>query len=304
MKPKFYLLVLAVGAALVASVQADDRYSTRNSAVASRAPAAHPSTTSVHSISRGNFAGGRTMIMPGQRYSSIGMRSTPTAFRQYYVNQNRGALISRQFAPRTLNRSEGLTRFSNPETRPLRFENRRGDRFGQIGNGNRGLSAGAEHVFARRSADWHRGWARNRDHWWHGHRCRFLNGSWVIFDLGFYPWWSPYGYPYDYYSPYDYYPNNYYPYGYDPAVYDEGDAEYYGRDTEYYGRGAYDSSDQYTDQTTAAVQTRLARDGYYRGKVDGVLGPETRRAILSFQSDHGLRVTGNLTRETLSTLGL
>jgi Putative peptidoglycan binding domain len=302
MKAKFYLLALATGAALAVSMQADDRHGGENSAVAPSAPAAHASTTSVHSISRGNFVGGRTMI-PGQRYSSIGMRSTPTAFRQYYVNPNKSTLISRQFTPNTLNRTEGLTRFSDPETRSVRFQNRRGDRFGQIGNRNRGLSAGAGHVFARRSAAWHRDWDRNRDHWWHGHRCRFLNGSWVIFDLGFYPWWWTYGYPYDYYYPYNYYPNNYYPYGYDPGVYGEGDAEYYGRGTEY-GGGAYDSSEQSTDQAVAAVQARLARDGYYRGKIDGILGPETRRAILSFQSDHGLRVTGNLTRETLSTLGL
>jgi hypothetical protein len=294
MKAKFYLLALAVGAALAGSVQADGREGGVNHAVASHPPA-HASTTSVHSISRGNFAGGRVM-MPGQRFSSIGMRSTPTAFRQYYVNPNRSALISRQFTPTTLNRSEGLTRFSNRGTRSVRFENRRGDRLARIGNENRGLSARTEHVFARRSADWNRGWDRNRDHWWHGHRCRFVNGSWIIFDLGFYPWWGTYGYPYDYY-PYDYYPNNYSPYGYDSGVYDEDNAEYY-------GRGAYDSSDQYTDQTTAAVQARLARDGYYRGNIDGILGPETRRAILSFQSDHGLRVTGNLTRETLSTLGL
>ncbi len=157
-------------------------------------------------------------------------------------------------------------------------------------------------MFARRSADWHPDWDRHSDHWWNGHCCRFINGFWVIFDLGFYPWW-PYGYPYYGYYPYNYYPSNYYypsdnySYGYDPGAYDNGDGGYY-------GSGAYDSSDQYTDRTIADVQTQLAREGYYRGDIDGVLGPETRRAIVSFQSDHGLRVTGNLTRETLSTLGL
>jgi hypothetical protein len=293
-------------------------------------------------------------MMPAQRFSSIGMHSTPTAFRQHYVNSNRGALISQQFMSRPLNRTEGLTRFSSPEARLARFENRRADGSGQIGNGNRGyvnpngetslsqrfasrtsnrgdgltrfsnpdpqsgrfgnrqgdrigqiknenghLTANQKHVFARRSAGWRPDWDRNREHWWNGHRCRFINGSWFIFDLGFYPWWSsygyPYGYPYDYY-PYNYYPSDYYSYGYNPGAYDNGDSGYRG--------GAYDSSDQYTDQTIADVQTQLAREGYYRGEIDGVLGPETRRAIVSFQSDHGLRATGNLTRETLSTLGL
>jgi len=359
MKTKFYLPALAVGAALAGSVQADDRHSSGNSAVAARAPAAHPSTTSVHSISRGNFAGGRT-IMPAKRFSSIGGRSTPTAFRQY-ANPSRGAPISQQFSPRTftrgerltrfsspetrrapvdnrgddrfgqirgenrglvnsnggasinqqftsrpLNRTEGLTRFSDEETRSGHAENRRDNRLGQIGNANRGLNAAREHVFARRPADWHRDWDRNREHWWNGHCCRFVNGFWVVFDVGFYPWWPdgyPYGYPYYGYYPYNYYPSDYYSpsgdysYGYDSGAYDN-------RDGGYYDRGAYDSSDQYTDRTIADVQTQLAKEGYYRGDIDGVLGPETRRAIVSFQSDHGLRVTGNLTQETLSTLGL
>lgn len=59
------------------------------------------------------------------------------------------------------------------------------------------------HVFARQSANWHRDWDHNRFYWWNGHRVRFVNGSWVIFDIGFDPgWWWPcpesyYGYPCD-----------------------------------------------------------------------------------------------------------
>jgi hypothetical protein len=59
------------------------------------------------------------------------------------------------------------------------------------------------HVFARHSANWHRDWDHNRVYWWNGHRCRFVNGSWAIFDVGFDPWWSwpcpeyYYGYPCD-----------------------------------------------------------------------------------------------------------
>ncbi|PYK88067.1 MAG: hypothetical protein DMF47_01135, partial [Verrucomicrobia bacterium] len=149
-----------------------------------------------------------------------------------------------------------------------------------------------EHVFARRSADWHRDWDRHHDHWWHGHRCRFVDGSWFIYDIGFYPYdYSyPYGYPYDEYA-YDYYPS-----GYNAGVY-EGDADYY-------SPGAYDSSDQSTDSTVAAAQEQLARQGYYRGEIDGVFGPETRRAIVRYQSDHGLRATGRLNTDTLHALGL
>ena len=179
---------------------------------------------------------------------------------------------------------------------------------GQVRNGNNNLRGDwRNHVFARRSAQWNRNWDRNRDHWWHGHHCRFVNGSWIIFNLGFYPWW-PSWYPYDYYA-YDYYP---YTYNYDPGYYDSGyndsgynDSGVY-QGEEYYDQGNYDSSDQYSssDSTIAAVQERLARQGYYRGEIDGILGSQTSRAIARYQRGHGLRVTGNLTPDMLQALGL
>jgi hypothetical protein len=146
------------------------------------------------------------------------------------------------------------------------------------------------HIYARRSADWQQNWDRSCDHWWRGHRCRFVNNTWIIFDLGFTPW---YGYPYDYYA------SSYYPYGYDAGYYDSG---YY--DSGYYGQGDYYSSDQYDASTVAAAQEQLARQGYYRGPIDGIFGRGTRRALIRYQSDNGLRVTGDLTSDTLELLGL
>jgi hypothetical protein len=148
-------------------------------------------------------------------------------------------------------------------------------------------------VAARHSSNWHRDWNRSSDHSWHGHHCRFINGSWVIFDVGYYPWW-PYGYPYDYYA-YDYYGGPYYgePYSYDSGVYEDqgyGDQNAYGN--------------QSGDQTVAAAQEELARQGYYRGQVDGVAGPETSRAIAGYQRNHGLTATGYLTADTLAALGI
>ena len=54
----------------------------------------------------------------------------------------------------------------------------------------------------------------------------------------------------------------------------------------------------------AAVQQVLAQQGYYRGQIDGEFGPETRAALAEYQSNHGLRVTGTLTPDTLQALGL
>lgn len=251
------------------------------------------------------------MIYSGQRFSSVGMRSpSSVAFRQHDINSNGPASIgARQFTSRNSNPANRLTRFENNSRLAQggnRFargnaavENRRNGA-GQIRHGNNLPANWRNHVVAQHSGNWHRDWDRGRDHWWNGHHCRFINGSWVIFDFGFYPWW-PYGYPYDYYG-YDYYP---YSYSYDPGYYDpgySGSGVYQGE--EYYDQNDYDSSDQSTDSTVAAAQEQLARQGYYRGEIDGIFGPEMRRAIMRYQSGHGLRVTGSLNTDTLHALGL
>lgn len=52
------------------------------------------------------------------------------------------------------------------------------------------------------------------------------------------------------------------------------------------------------------VQRALARRGYYRGVIDGDLGPRSRAAIRSWQADCGLPVTGQLDARTLRSLAL
>jgi len=292
---KLLLLALIGSAVLSVSTQADDDH-TKGRSHAAPAPArSAPSTFRSGSGSRVNDVG---MIAPSQRFSSTGVRSMPSAYRPHYMHSSRVASVGqRQFTAGTLSRDNGVARFENSRARNLgTIQRNRGNHVGSIGNGNRAPAGGSNHVFARRSADWHRDWDRNRDHSWHGHRCRFVNGSWFIFDLGFFP---GYGYPYDYYG-YDYYPYDYsypYSYGYDSGVYE-------GADPNYYDQGNYDSSDQNADSTVAAAQERLARQGYYHGEIDGVFGPATRRAIMRYQSDNGLRVTGYLTMDTRQSLGL
>lgn len=50
------------------------------------------------------------------------------------------------------------------------------------------------------------------------------------------------------------------------------------------------------------VQQRLAAQGLYRGREDGVMGTETERAIAAFQHRNGLRVNGTLDQATLDRL--
>jgi hypothetical protein len=287
MKTKFYWVALLASAAMIAQANAGGHHGGGGGggfAMAAHPAPAHAAAPAFQSAPRGNFGGGRH-IAPGARFSSY---RAPAAFRQpRLLAGDRTFARSRQFAAGTTNRRfEGSRTANSRETRLTRNADDSRNRFQ-----NRGLNVGREHVFARRSADWHRDWDRRRDHWWNGHRCHFVNGFWFIYDTGFYPYdyWYPYGY--------GYYGSAYYPYDYDPGVYEGGNADYY-------GQGAYGSSEQSADSTVAAVQEQLAQQGYYRGEIDGIFGAETRRAVVRYQSDQGLRVTGSLNADLLRALGL
>lgn len=120
---------------------------------------------------------------------------------------------------------------------------------------------------------------------WSGRNWNNWNGNWrhhhhndndVIFIGSFgFPSWG-WGYPYGYYgygygygSPYGYgYGNSYNGYGYN-----------YGQSGYGYGYG--------TRSRVAELQRRLARAGYYGGSIDGIMGPQTRRAIRAYERDRG-----------------
>jgi hypothetical protein len=54
----------------------------------------------------------------------------------------------------------------------------------------------------------------------------------------------------------------------------------------------------------AAVQTVLAKQGYYQGPIDGAIGPAASRAIRNYQRDHRLTPTGTINSALLSSMGL
>jgi hypothetical protein len=123
-------------------------------------------------------------------------------------------------------------------------------------------------IAERHDANWHRGWDR--------HHAHFFHNRFFVFDDGFWFGLDPWFYPYDDYNAYD-------------------DQDYYGYDA---------STDPYSVSTVSAVQSDLAKQGYYRGVIDGVYGPQTRAALTRYQSNHRLQVTGSLTTATLRSLGL
>ena len=122
----------------------------------------------------------------------------------------------------------------------------------------------------------------------------YYGGGTRYYYSGGYPYSGYYsGYPYSYYGGYPYSGyNNYYSY--------YGGYPYGGYDRYSYYRPTYG----YNGSTVAAVQQRLGRLGYYRGAVDGVVGPQTRGAIAAFESRNGLAVDGTISRPLLDSLGL
>jgi hypothetical protein len=278
---------------------------------------------------------GSRPLYSGQRYSSFGMRSSPSfAYRRPYVNSSRGSFTrSGPYTAATIrqgNRVAPFVNHRNPAVTSVWNQRNTGTQFrngNNLRNGNNHLRGDwQKHVFGQRSGNWHRDWDRHSDHWWNGHQCCFINGSWVIFNVGFYPWWPYWGYYPDYYaygSPY--YGYDYpYSYGYDPGYYDSGDYQaqmYYDQtsypdqaqdyyDSSVYQTEAYYDPTGYSDQSysnyslVVAAQERLAREGYYHGESNGALGPEMRQALRSYQRSHGLRMTGYLDTETVATMGL
>lgn len=50
------------------------------------------------------------------------------------------------------------------------------------------------------------------------------------------------------------------------------------------------------------IQQALANSNLYEGKIDGILGPNTRKAIEAFQSQNGLKVDGKAGPKTWQKL--
>ncbi|HEY4255647.1 MAG TPA: peptidoglycan-binding domain-containing protein [Candidatus Udaeobacter sp.] len=97
------------------------------------------------------------------------------------------------------------------------------------------------------------------------HFRHFRNRRFIFIDAFGFPVFNPYSYSY---YPYDYYGYNDYGYG--------------------------------NVRLVVEVQRRLARAGYYHGAIDGILGPETRRAISAYERDHKMPAYGVIDRQRRS----
>jgi hypothetical protein len=118
----------------------------------------------------------------------------------------------------------------------------------------------------------HRRGVRDRS-WYERNYNRFalFGGGYYYFDRGY--WYPAYGYD-----------SRYTTYRFDEPIY------------------GYNSLEP--GQVLVNVQRELRRQGYYRGAIDGLIGPQTRAALARYQRDNGLYVTRAVDGPTLAALGL
>jgi hypothetical protein len=115
---------------------------------------------------------------------------------------------------------------------------------------------------------------RHDQGWYRSHfgRVELIGGGYYYFNNGYwYPAWG--------YSPSEEY------YAYDAPIYVGHRAEP-------------------PDRVIADVQATLQEMGYYKGEVDGLLGPLTREALTAYQSEQGLTATAVIDEPTLDSLGM
>jgi len=262
----------------------------------------------------GGFGGDHFGGFGGSRFGSSGFRAAPYtyggthfaarsfggptgAFRYYNGGSRTPAARTYQFSGRG---NQSMKSYAGRNATVARQQNRSASLTRQNMRTSTAQSSAAvrraidnHRVFARHDGNWHRDWDRHHAHFDHGHVFVFTDGFW----WGLYPWDY---YPYDAYGSY---PSDYYgyPYGYEDYPYDSSDS--YTQDPYSYYNG-YAAPAQSGNGVVSSVQLQLAKIGYYRGAIDGVLGDQTEAAIARYQEDNDLSVTGVVTAATLQSLGL
>ena len=215
-------------------------------------------------------AGGTNRIAANNPRNPYGSRAGQQGLRQ--------GLVSKQL-PSTHNGKTGQGNWArnNPKNRN-HFDQQTQNKL-RNWQGNKSSWAEAQHRHRDNHDVAHNGHNHNHDghhhhdhDWWH-HHCTTV--VWV--DWGWWGWWDGWWYP---------------AWGYDPSY-------YYSYDEPIYGYGGLPP-----DEIVANVQSQLQQLGYFSYAVDGVMGPLTREAIMRYQRDQRLPITGAIDSTTVGSLGL
>jgi Putative peptidoglycan binding domain len=240
----------------------------RNQEFSARRPASATPAT----VRERNFAVNRTRndVNPNRDRNQLRVRNSVAVNRErnLAVNRTRNVEVNRaRNAEQFRARSDVAVNRERNFNRTRNFAYYRGGNVRINNNFHSAAFRGQRYaVFRNYQRQWHdRGWWRS-----HYTRIVFVSGGWYYWNAGY---WFP-------------------AWGYDPYVSYVYDGPIYG----YNGLTP--------DRVIVDVQQQLARDGYYDGPIDGVLGPMTREAIAAFQADNGLSVTSVIDEPTLDSLGL
>ena len=251
------------------------------------------------------YRSARLSTSPPQRFNRSVTRSTsPSAGRSTAALHQSSRVNSHAERNRAINQpASRVTNRTGSILERNRASNARSSRSANQFAASRQSSFLKEHASERHDTNWHRDWDRHHSHFHHNKVFVFVNGFWWGLD----PWFLPY-YAYDYYPYYDY------GYGYNPYDYSYGNGYNYSANPyDYYSYAPYNDEDQRAssdfeqstgNSTVSAVQSELARLGYYGGDIDGVLGEQTEAALARYQQDQNLSVSGTVDKATLESLGL
>ena len=124
-------------------------------------------------------------------------------------------------------------------------------------------------VFRSYQPQWHdQTWYRSR----YSNNLSLIGGGWYFWEAGY--WYPAWGYD----EAAAYYP-------YDGPIYSGPNARPF-------------------DRVVADVQAMLQEEGFYKGEVDGLVGPLTQQAVAAYQATQGLPPTAAIDQPTLESLGL
>jgi Putative peptidoglycan binding domain len=251
------------------------------------------------------YGGNRvTAVQPREFTRPIGRSTSPSVGRFTAANRQ----------PNRTGSIAARSRASDPRisTAANRHQNRAGSVAGRNRVADSRTSTAAQrqsfvrnHASERHDANsWHRDWDRHHSRFHHNKVFVFIGGLWWGLDPWLYPYYAYDYYPYSDYGDYGYNPHDYsygYPYDYSANPYDYYNYSPYSDDDQ---PGYSDSGQSVANATVSAVQSELAKLGYYNGAIDGTLGDQTEAALARYQEDRDLSVTGTVDGATLQSLGI
>jgi hypothetical protein len=262
---KLLLLTLALSLPLAQSVRADNNNDRKKHRHEAEVAAAQRAEAAKHSAA--THAVQRSARQPARQVQSHAPQTRRAISPQQVNRANSGRTVDRHVGSY---RGHAPANVQNNNVATVNRHNHNGQVTVQRNHTNRNFDRNSYSVARSRLVH-----GRHDHNWWRRH---YGHTRFVLFGGGYYYWDAGYWYP---------------AYGYSPIY-----------NTYAYDGPIYGYNDLAPGQVLENVQLALRDLGYYRGPIDGLIGPQTRAALAAFQRDNGLVETAAVDEPTLVTLGL